>query len=212
MKKREKDPVSLQSRGKADDIKTDTLISKKSQAFMDNIITDTETAKEKGRKGGLKSGEVRREDAQRRKDARETVKYMLGLAAKGKLKDNLKELGFPDDECTNLAALNARLFTAAIQNADLESYFALLKIAGYDPEETRKERESLAADRRREMELEAKISALGKNTSDTSVSVSLNGEGEGGDVMIYMPQISAEESCQFVEPDAKNSEENNAKE
>lgn len=198
----------------ADDPKKKTKKRKKtSQAFQDNIITDSETAKARGSKGGKKSGEVRRENAQRQRDARDAARYLLQLAARGKLKDNLKELGLPDDECTNMMALHARMLTAAMQKADLDTYFALLKIAGYDPEEERKERESLAADRRREAELDAKIAALGRGAADASVSIALPDEDENEDVMIYMPQIATEESCQEApEQTAENTDTSDGEE
>lgn len=170
--------------------------AKRSKEFRDNIITDSETAKARGKKGGERSGEVRRENAQRRKDAREAVRYLLDMAAKGKLKNNLKELGYPEDECTNMAALQARIFTAVMQTGNLEAYATLMKVAGYDPDEIRKERESLASDRRRDLEVDAKISALGQRGADASVSVALNDEDDNDDVVIYMPQIASEESCQ----------------
>ena len=169
---------------------------KTSQAFQDNIITDSETAKTRGSEGGKKSGEVRREKAQRQRDARDSARFLLQLAAKGKLKQNLKELGLPDDECTNMMALHARMLTAAMQKADIETYFALLKIAGFDPEEERKERESLASDRRRELELEAKIAALGRGAPTADISIALDDEDNHDDVVISMPQIASEESCQ----------------
>lgn len=169
---------------------------KTSKEFQDNIITDSETAKARGSKGGKKSGEVRRENAQRRKDAREAARYLLDLAAKGKLKNNLKDLGYPDEECTNMAAMQARIFTIVMQTGNLDAYFALLKVAGYDPEEIRKERESIAADRRRELELDAKVAALGQRGAEASTSMSFGDEDGNEDVVIYMPQIASEESCQ----------------
>lgn len=190
----------LQSGIEADILETPEKKPKKrkktSQAFQDNIITDSETAKTRGSEGGKKSGEVRREKAQRQRDARDSARFLLQLAAKGKLKQNLKELGLPDDECTNMMALHARMLTAAMQKADIETYFALLKIAGFDPEEERKERESLASDRRREMELEAKIAALGRGAPTADISIALDDEDNHDDVVIYMPQIASEESCQ----------------
>ena len=86
------DKSGLQSRSEPDTEETAKPKKRKktSQAFRDNIITDTETAKAKGKKGGERSGEVRRENAQKRKDAREAVRYLLDLTAKGNLKKNLK--------------------------------------------------------------------------------------------------------------------------
>lgn len=211
MSENDAEKTGLQSGNEADVSEPTEIVPKKrhkrSKEFRENTITDSETAKARGSKGGVKSGEVRRENAQRKKDAREAARYLLQLAAKGKLKDNLKELGLPDDECTNMMALHARMLTAAMQKADIETYFALLKIAGYDPEEERKERESLAADRRREAELEAKIAALGRGAADASVSIALDDEDDNDDVIIYMPQIASEESCQLPPETPTNPEQ-----
>lgn len=151
----------------------------------------SEEAKKRGRAGGVKSGESRRA----KRDAKSAVRYLLDLAAKGKIADNLRELGFPTNEQTNMAALQARLFTMAM-SGNLEAYTALMRMAGYEPEENRKERESIAADRRREIELDAKVSALGSNPEGMSASVNMSDEDGNNDVVIYMPQIASEESCE----------------
>lgn len=207
--------LCLQSSNEADVSETSEVVPKKrhkrSKEFRENTITDSETARAKGSKGGVKSGEVRREKSQRQRDARDAARYLLQLAAKGKLKDNLRELGLPDDECTNMMALHARMLTAAMQKADLDTYFALLKIAGYDPEEERKERESLASDRRRELELEAKIAALGRGAPNADISIALDDEDNHDDVVIYMPQIASEESCQ-EQPDKSTTAEGDTEE
>ena len=150
-----------------------------------------EEAKKRGRAGGVKSGESRRA----KRDAKSAVRYLLDLAAKGKIADNLRELGFPTNEQTNMAALQARLFTMAM-SGNLDAYTALMRMAGYEPEENRKERESIAADRRREIELDAKVSALGSNPEGMSASVNMSDEDGNNDVVIYMPQIASEESCE----------------
>lgn len=201
MSEKDTEKLGLQSGSEAEETAPEETVPKKrhkrSKEFRENTITDSETAKARGSKGGKKSGVVRRENAQRMRDARDSARFLLQLAARGKLKDNLKELGLADDECTNMMALHARMLTAAMQKADIDTYFALLKIAGYDPEEERKERESLSADRRREKELEAKIAALGRGAADSSVSIALDDEDDNDDVIIYMPQIASEESCQL---------------
>lgn len=154
----------------------------------------SEEAKKRGRAGGVKSGESRRA----KRDAKSAVRYLLDLAAKGKIADNLRELGFPTNEQTNMAALQARLFTMAM-GGNLEAYTALMRMAGYEPEENRKERESIAADRRREIELDAKVSALGSNPDGMSASLNMSDEDGNNDVVIYMPQIPSEESCEMKE-------------
>ena len=153
-----------------------------------------EELKKRQHNGGVKSGEARRA----KRDARSAVRYLLDMAAKGKLASNLAELGFPVNEQTNMAALQARLFTMAM-GGNLDAYTALMRMAGYEPEENRKERESIAADRRREIELDAKVAALGSNPDGYSASLNMNDEDGNSDVVIYMPQIQAEESCEMKE-------------
>lgn len=106
-----------------------------------------------------------------------------------------------------MAALQASLFTYALRG-DLDAYKTLMRMAGYEPEENRKERESVAADRRRETEMEAKVAALGQNQDGLRASVSLKDEDGDNDVVIYMPEIASEESCEMKEADeSPNGEE-----
>ena len=143
----------------------------------------SEEAKKRGRVGGVKSGESRRA----KRDAKSAVRYLLDLAAKGKIADNLKELGFPANEQTNMAALQARLFTMAM-GGNIDAYTTLMR---------------MAADRRREIELDAKVSALGSNPEGMSASVNMSDEDGNNDVVIYMPQIAPEESCELKEEEGK---------
>ena len=113
--------------------------------FQSQVIRTSEQAKKKGSAGGKKSGEVRRENARRKRDAREAVRFILDLAAQGQLAENLEKLGVETEDQTNMAALQASLFTYAMRG-DLNAYKTLMKMAGYDPEENREERESIAAD------------------------------------------------------------------
>lgn len=179
-------------------------------AFEAQIIRTSEEAKAKGSKGGTNSAATKKENARIKRTAREAVLYLLELAAKGKIDDNLKEFGYPDEERTNLAALQARLFAMAM-GGNLEAYMTLMKMAGYEPEENRKERESISADRRREIEVEAKVSALGSNPDSYNTALNMNDEDGNSDVVIYMPQIMSEDSCEMKEdeeePDGRGTEE-----
>lgn len=166
--------------------------------FQAQVIRTSEQAKKKGSAGGKKSGEVRRENARRKRDAREAARFILELAATGQLAENLEKLGVDTEDQTNMAALQASLFTYAMRG-DLNAYMALMKMAGYDPEENRKERESVASDRRREAEMEAKVAALGQNLDGLRASVNLKDEDGDNDVVIYMPEIESEESCELAE-------------
>ena len=150
-----------------------------------------EEAKKRGSKGGKKSAEVRRE----KKDAKAAARYVLELAAKGQLKNNLAELGTDSENQTNMVALQARLFTLAM-SGNLDAYRELMKMAGYEPEENRKERESINSERRRDIESEAKVHALGGNLENAKVAVNMADEDENTDVVIYLPKIDDEKDCQ----------------
>lgn len=173
----------------------------KGKTFEENKIRDSDTAKERGRNGGVKSGEVRRA----KRDARESIQYILGRMTKSEnIRNNLKELGVEEAEFTNMIALHGRLFTMAM-SGNLEAYLMLMRMGGYEPEEIRKERESIAADRRRELELDAKVAALGRG-DPAEVAVNLPNEDGDNDVVIYMPQIDAVEDCE-MEPESPAAEE-----
>lgn len=168
----------------------------KGKSFEENKIRDSETARERGRNGGLKSAEVKKA----KRDARESIQYLLGQMTKSsKIRENLKELGVEENEFTNMIALHGRLFSMAM-SGNIEAYLTLMKMGGYDPEETRKERESIASDRRRELELDAKVAALNRGGDPSGMSVNLPDEDGENDVVIYMPQIDSEEDCE-LKPD-----------
>lgn len=173
----------------------------KGKTFEENVIRDSETARERGRNGGLKSAESKKA----KKDAREAVQYFLGQMTKMEnVKNNLRELGIEVGEYTNMMALVGKLWTMAMAG-NLDAHAMLMKLGGYDPEEIRKERESIAADRRRELELDAKVAALGQGGA-SEVAVNLQDEDGDNDVVIYMPQIDAEEDCE-MEPETPTAEE-----
>ena len=115
------------------------------------------------------------------------------------VKANLKELGIEVDEYTNMMALVGKLWTMAMAG-NLDAHAMLMKLGGYDPEEIRKERESISADRRRELELDAKVAALNRG-DPASVAVNMQDEDGDNDVVIYMPQMDSEEDCQPKEDD-----------
>ena len=79
-------------------------------------------------------------------------------------------------------------------------------LGGYEPEENRRERESLAADLRREKELNAKVEALGQKNDNASLAINLDDEDGDNDVVIYMPQIASEEDCQAEEQEETEEE------
>lgn len=176
----------------------------KKRGKVENLdpVQTKEEARRRGRNGGIKSGEVRRA----KKEAKESVRYLLDMAAKGTIEANLKELGFPDTERTNMAALHARLFTMAM-GGNLDAYMQLMRIGGYEPEENRKERESIASDARRQMEIEAKVAALGGNVENAALAINTSDEDGHNDVVIYLPEIESEASCELPPEDDTSDED-----
>lgn len=157
-------------------------------------LTDEEL-KKRASNGGKKSGEARR----KKRDAKQAARYILDLAAKGKVADNLTELGIKENDQTNMVALQTRLFTMAI-SGNIDAYMTLMKIAGYDPKEIRDERESVNADRRRDTETKLKAEAMAsRNMDNADVSVNLNNEDGASDVVIYLPRIEDPESLEMPE-------------
>ena len=155
-------------------------------------VRTKEEAKKRGRNGGIKSGEARRN----KRDAKNAMNLLLNMAAKGQLKDNLENLGFDTEDQTNMVALQARLFTMAM-GGNLQAYDRVIKISGNDPEENRKERESRASDKRRDRETDARVAALERGDSMGRYAVpeeDQSNDEEKEDVVIYMP---------YTERDAK---------
>ena len=144
-------------------------------------------AAEKGRRGGVKSGETRRA----KRDARQAAQKLLHMAAKGKMRENLLEMGYSTkggEEIENIDVIVARLMVQAA-SGNLEASARLLKIAGYDYEENRIERESINADRRRDRESEARLDALSKGNVERYSTAYSDGDDDEAveDVFIYLP-------------------------
>lgn len=167
-------------------------------------VRTKEEAKKRGRNGGIKSGEVRRN----KRDAKNAMNLLLNMAAKGQIKDNLVTLGIDPEDQTNMVALQARLFTMAM-GGNLQAYDRLIKISGNDPEENRKERESRAADKRRDRESEARVSALEHGDSMGRYAVPGDEEDESGekdDVIIFMPYTERDEKTEAKADDVLHPE------
>ena len=153
-----------------------------------------EEASKNGRKGGVESGKARR----RNRDARSAIRYLLKLAPIGNAADNLKAMGYPENEQTNMAALQARLYHKAM-TGDIEAYRTMMRMAGFEPEENRKERESISSERRRDLEVDAKLKALSAAPDNSSMTVSTVDEDGNNDVHIFIPKMMNEQDCQVDE-------------
>lgn len=131
--------------------------------------TTKEEARRRGRNGGIKSGEVRRN----KKNARETMRMMLQLAAKGNIAENLEKLGVDKTDQTNFAAMCGKAFTEYMRTGDIRQLETVIKIAGYDASENRKDRES-----------EARIRAMDKSGIPIAGEVDASSRN---DVLIMLP-------------------------
>ena len=161
-----------------------------------------EELKKRQRNGGKKSGEVRRA----KRDAKKAMEYILSRPLKGEVLDTVKRTtnSDPVDGLTNIEALMARMLTKAL-SGDLDAFEAVMKYAGFEPEENRRERESIAADKRRMMEIEAKLNTLGQKIEGTTMAINMNDEEGNSDVVVYVPKMLNEEDC--LAPDATIEEE-----
>ena len=146
-----------------------------------------EEAKRRGRQGGINSGAKRRE----KRDARESMRYILGLRPTDEVLNQMQKVANAVDakELTNLEAMNIRIFAQAM-SGNIEAWKNVLRVAGYDPEENRAERESINADARREVEMQLKQDAIAsRNIDNGTMAVGLQNEEGSSDVVIYLPKI-----------------------
>lgn len=92
----------------------------------ENLIPLSQRPKEEvqaiGRKGGIKSGEVRR----KKRTEKEMLKMLMGLGVTGEeLKKQLKELGIPEEDSTYQAAVHMAMVQAAMEGS-VFAYKALM--------------------------------------------------------------------------------------
>lgn len=93
-------------------------------------IKSTKEAREKGRNGGIKSGEVRRQ----KKTMKENAELLLSLAVKNpKLKKTMKELGIEEEEQTNQMAMIISMMNKTISKGDVSAFNALQATIGEKP-------------------------------------------------------------------------------
>ena len=90
-------------------------------------VRTEEEAREKGRRGGLKSGQVRRE----RRTARECMNMLLKMDATGENgKKMMSKMGIKDEEQQNIMLLMATMFARASTSGEPNAVRAVLEIAG----------------------------------------------------------------------------------
>lgn len=93
-------------------------------------VKSTEEARERGRQGGIKSGEVRRKN----RAAKNAAKMILNLPVDKKIEANLQKMGIEEDDYTIKVAMLAR---AAIdgQMGNLNAIKLLLSLAEELPDQ-----------------------------------------------------------------------------
>lgn len=90
-------------------------------------VKSTEEARERGRKGGLKTQQIKRE----RRKAKECMNMILSLNATGKKsKEMMSNLGIEDEEQQNIMLLMSTMFMKAASTGDANAIAKILEIAG----------------------------------------------------------------------------------
>lgn len=144
-----------------------------------------ENAKANGSKGGYKSGTVRRN----KRDAREAAAMLMQMAATGSIKQQMEKLGYEEDDSTYMNGLMVKLYLLAM-DGNLDALDRLMKISGYDPEENRKEAESMAMIKQKNVELQIRVKELEmKMKQATGIDME---NDSSDDVMIYLPAVETE--------------------
>ena len=132
-------------------------------------VRTTDEAKKRGAAGGKKSGAARR----KKRDARQAIRYVLDMAATGKLDEKLEGLGFDEEDRTNMTGLTVAMMMRAA-SGDVSAYKALMDYGGFHPDQKLKDRES-----------RARSAAMENGGGASGVD---QGDGVGDDVLIYMPE------------------------
>ena len=90
-----------------------------------NPVQTKQEARERGKKGGIKSGEARR----KKRDAKESAKLFLEMAATGQLDQYLEQFGVKRQERTNMMGIIARQIDKA-QSGDEKSVRLIFELSG----------------------------------------------------------------------------------
>lgn len=136
-------------------------------------VRSTEEARKRGAAGGKASGVARR----KKRDARSAISLLLNMAVRESLEENMEELGFQEEDWTNMNAMWARIFTDAM-SGDKAAQKMILDYGGFNPEFMLREKESKA--KIRAMKEESERRALYGDDDD-------DGREDVDDVQIYLP-------------------------
>lgn len=87
-----------------------------------------EEARERGRNGGIKSGEARR----KKRDAKSAARLILDLPCQEAVARNLKNMNIDEEDFTNRVGLMARLYLEAM-TGNVSAARAIIELAGELP-------------------------------------------------------------------------------
>ena len=94
-----------------------------------NPVRNAEEARERGRNGGIASGEARR----KKKSMKEAARLLLELEVVGETnRNNLKKMGIPDEDMNNQMAILVRMMQKALVDGDVNAANFIRSTAGYD--------------------------------------------------------------------------------
>lgn len=131
-------------------------------------VRSKEEARKRGANGGKKSGEVRR----KKRDAKHAISILLQMPPTETVDDELKQLGFLDEEITNMSAMVTKMFQKAI-SGDVSAFKVLMDYGGFHPDQKNKNAES-----------KQKIKILQEPSTENENSIEKISE----DVLIYVPE------------------------
>jgi len=133
-------------------------------------VRTKDEARKRGANGGKKSGEARR----RKRDVKQSISLLLDMAANGAREEKLAEMGFAEEDRTNMNALIAGMYAKAI-SGDIAAFKALMDYGGFNPEQ-----------KMRDKERKARIKAM--NSRNEYFAVEPEDDNQGEDVLIYLPE------------------------
>lgn len=131
-------------------------------------VRTSEEARERGRNGGIKSGESRRA----KKQLRELARMFLDMKPTANIASNLSKLGIPETDQTNMMAMLASLYTQAM-SGNVQAFRAYMEYAGMTPNQEL-----------HDIELEAKLRAIELKAEAEENMSELSCDD---DVLIYLP-------------------------
>lgn len=135
-------------------------------------VRSKDEARKRGAAGGKASGAARR----KKRDARSAISLLLNMPVREALEENMRDMGFQEEDWTNMSAMWARIFTDAM-GGDKAAQKMILDYGGFNPEFILREKESKA--RIRAMKEETERKALYGDDDDDREAVD--------DVQIYLP-------------------------